>query len=195
MPSFKCQRTRTGAYAKPLEDFCLTWPMPWEYHFFEEHLLQPWLKLLLDRVADVRSACVKGMPKLLSVAGASWIQSDLLPQFTALYDDSPSYLTRITIIRCYSELCAKSIDDEKEVKVQDLHPQLLESIVTFMLKGLNDRVANVRMVSARGLQGILEQCEKEVRAGRIEPALRERMEGDEDDDCKYFVQLALDAST
>lgn len=169
--------------------------------FFEEHLLQPWLKLLLDRVADVRSACVNGMPKLLSVGGAAWIQSDLLPQFTALYDDSPSYLTRITIIRCYSELCVPPNGNDSsgngEIKgpSQDLHPLLLESIVTFMLKGLNDRVANVRMVSARGLQGIMEQCEKEVKKGRIEPALSERMKGDEDEDCKYFVQLALDACT
>lgn len=134
--------------------------------FFEEHLLQPWLKLLLDRVADVRSACVKGMPKLLSVAGAEWILSDLLPQFTALYDDSPSYLTRITIIRCYSELCANSSDDEKELQMDVLQPELLESIVTFILKGLLDRVANVRMVSARGLQGILEHCENDVRTDR-----------------------------
>lgn len=160
--------------------------------FFEEHLLQPWLKLLLDRVADVRSACVKGMPKLLSVAGAEWIQSDLLPQFTALYDDSPSYLTRITIIRCYSELCAKNSDGEKEIQTNVLQPELLESIVTFMLKGLLDRVANVRMVSARGLQGILEHCEKDVRTGRIQPALKSRIMGDPDEDCKYFAQLAMD---
>ena len=37
--------------------------------FFEEHLLEPWTKLLLDQVATVRSACMKGMPKLPCVAG------------------------------------------------------------------------------------------------------------------------------
>lgn len=46
-----------------------------------------------------------------------------------------------------------------------------------MLKGLNDRVANVRMVSARGIERIVERCEESVRAGMIEPALRERSEG------------------
>ena len=152
--------------------------------FFEEHLLQPWLILLLDCVANVCISCVKGMPKLSSVAGTTWIQSDLLPQFTALYDDSLSYLTRITIIWCYACLCETTCEDEKEIKVQDLHPQLLESIVTFILKGLNDKV---QMVSARGLQDILDQCKKEVRIGRIELALRERIEWDEDEDCKYFA--------
>lgn len=163
--------------------------------FFEENLLAPWLKLLFDRVADVRSACVKGMPKLLSVAGANWTQTELLPHYTRLYKDSPSYLNRITIIRCFAELCTKNHDEEQDLQVEDLQPQLLESVVTFMLKGLSDPVANVRMVSARGLQGILEQCEDEMRLGIIEPALQERMEGDDDEDCKFFAQLALDACT
>jgi len=180
--------------------------------FFEEHLLTPWLKLLFDRVADVRSACVRGMPKLLSVAGASWIESDLLPQYTRLYDESPSYLNRITIVRCYAELCGGSSSsssttikrkqnnnnssnngsstnnfddfDEEPIKVAIyMKPELLESVVEFMLKGLTDRVANVRMVSARGLTGILEQCEESMRIGMIEPALRDRIEGDDDEDC------------
>lgn len=185
--------------------------------FFEEHLLTPWLKLLFDRVADVRSACVRGMPRLLVVAGADWIGNDLLPQYARLFDESPSYLNRITIVRCHAALCGSDhdhnrtsrqrrdrgddldggpddVDDELVVRADEqLRPRLLETVIDFMLlKGLNDRVANVRMVSARGLRGVMDRCEDSVRLGTIEPALRDRLEGDEDEDCKYFVQLALE---
>lgn len=151
--------------------------------FFEDHLLEPWLKLLLDQVADVRTACVIGMPKLLSAAGAQWIQSEILPHYTKIYDESSSYLTRITILRCFSALS----------ECEDLPPALLEAVLNQMIKSLNDRVANVRMVTARGLANLMKQCEEAVLVGKIRPALSQRVMEDEDEDCKYFAQLALDA--
>lgn len=74
--------------------------------FFEDHLLDSWLKLLMDKVASVRLACVKGMPKLLSVAGPHWIQTELLIQYNRIYNESTSYLTRTTILRSYAALCS-----------------------------------------------------------------------------------------
>jgi serine/threonine-protein phosphatase 2A regulatory subunit A len=151
--------------------------------FFEDHLLEPWLKLLLDQVADVRSACVTGMPKLLSAAGAQWIQSEMLPHYTKIYDGSSSYLTRITILRCFSALS----------ECENLQANLLEAVLNQMIKSLNDRVANVRMVAARGLIELTKQCEEGVIVGKLRPALSQRVMEDEDEDCKYFAQLALDA--
>jgi len=150
--------------------------------FFEDHLLEPWLKLLLDQVADVRTACVTGMPKLLSAAGAQWIQSEILPHYIKIYDESTSYLTRITILRCVAALSA----------CENLHPLLLEGVVNQMIKSLNDRVANVRMVAARGLIPLTKQCEEALIVSKLRPALSQRVMEDEDEDCKFFAQLALD---
>lgn len=153
--------------------------------FFEDHLLEPWLKLLLDQVADVRTACVSGMPKLLSAAGAQWLQSEILPHYNKIYEESTSYLVRITILRCYAALAESD----------NLHPSLLEAVVDQILKCMNDRVANVRMVAARGLVGLTKQCEEAIIVGKVRPALSQRVMEDEDEDCKFFAQLALDGCT
>jgi len=150
--------------------------------YFEDNLLEPWLKLLLDQVANVRSACVMGMPKLLSVAGPQWIQSEILPRYNKIYDESTSYLTRITVLRCYAALA----------ECENLQPQLLDVVVNQMIKSLKDRVANVRMLAAMGLAKMMKSCEDAVVVGKVKPALNERILEDDDDDCKYFSQLALD---
>lgn len=155
--------------------------------FFEDHLLEPWLRLLLDQVADVRSSCVTGMPKLLSVAGAAWIQREVLPHYVRMYDDpASSYLTRITVLRSYAAL---AIDDAGG----NATPALLEEIIGRMLRALDDRVPNVRMVATRGLATASAFCEDAVLNSRIRPALNARVTDDEDEDCKYFAQVALDA--
>jgi len=152
--------------------------------FFEDHLLEPWLNMLLDKVSQVRNSCVQGMPKLLAVAGPHWIQNELLLQYKSIYDDSTSYLTRITVLRSYAALLCH------------MHPQLLEEVITQLLKGLKDKVANVRMISAKGIHQMYKQ-EKEVVSGvlmqtKIIPALTQCIKEEEDEDCRYFVQLALD---
>eukprot|EP00565_Helicotheca_tamesis_P001942 CAMPEP_0185726158 /NCGR_PEP_ID=MMETSP1171-20130828/2218_1 /TAXON_ID=374046 /ORGANISM="Helicotheca tamensis, Strain CCMP826" /LENGTH=589 /DNA_ID=CAMNT_0028394457 /DNA_START=3 /DNA_END=1772 /DNA_ORIENTATION=+ len=152
--------------------------------FFEDHLLDPWLKLLLDQVADVRSACVTGMPKLLSVSGEVWMIRQILPHYTRIYEESGTYLTRVTILRSYAALA-----EEKDC----VGESLLENILNLVLRGLDDPVANVRMVAARGLKNVCELCEASVIEGKLKPALTARITDDEDDDCKYFAQIALDA--
>jgi len=153
--------------------------------FFEEHLLEPWTKLLLDQVADVRSACVKGMPKLLSVAGAEWIERTILPLYVRIYEDSSSYLTRISVLRSYSNLVnAKT----------GMTPGLMEAIVMHLLKALEeDQVANVRIVAAKGLREIANSVEEGLLNAKILPALQTRTTEDEDVDCQFFAQSALEA--
>jgi len=153
--------------------------------FFEDHLLEPWLKLLLDQVADVRSACVDGMSKLLEVAGAAWMQREILPHYVRIYDEalSTSYLTRVTILRSYAALAVVDIAT----------PALLDDVVNQMLRGLDDRVANVRMVAARSLASISQLLESAILQTKVKPALVARVTDDEDDDCKFFAQTALDA--
>jgi|EP00970_Alexandrium_tamarense_P013827 serine/threonine-protein phosphatase 2A regulatory subunit A len=158
--------------------------------FFEDHLLEPWLKIMADQVADVRSACVDGMPKLLSVSGSEWIQEQILPHYMRMYEETTTYLTRITVLRSFAALAEKDGENEN-----NLSAPLMEQIVNILLKGLKDRVANVRLISARGL-GIVTisgQCDEAMMNGMVVPALTECVTTEEDIDCKYQCQLALES--
>lgn len=158
--------------------------------FFQDHLLDPWLKIMSDQVADVRSACVAGMPKLLSVSGSQWIQDEILPHYTRMYEESYSYLTRVTVLRSFAALSEKHGELEN-----NLSEDLMKQIVALMLKGLKDRVANVRMVAARGLGHVTisGQCDDATMSAQVVPALQECITSDADQDCKYQCQVALES--
>jgi serine/threonine-protein phosphatase 2A regulatory subunit A len=158
--------------------------------FFQDHLLEPWLKIMSDQVADVRTACVDGMPKLLSVCGSQWIQSEILPHYTQMYEESHSYLSRITVLRCFASLTEKHGENEQNVSAD-----LMNQIVTIMLKGLKDRVPNVRLIAARGLGYVTMsgQCDEAVMSSQVVPALSETIATEGDLDCKYQCQLALES--
>jgi len=130
------------------------------------------------------------MPKLLSVSGSQWVQTELLPHFTRMYEDSHSYLSRITVLRCFAALTEKHGELENNVGAE-----LMSQIVTVMLQGLKDRVANVRMIAARGLGyvTISGQCEDSLMNGKVVPALNECITTEGDQDCKYQCQLALES--
>jgi len=153
--------------------------------FFEEHLMELWLKLLLDQVAEVRFGCISGMSKLLSVAGPAWMQREILPHYLRIYEESSSYLTRITIIRSFAELV-------KDGGGAAYGHALLEDVLSLMLKGLRDKVANVRMVAAQGLATVASGDEA-IWSARVQPELMARVTEDDDEDCKFYAQVALDA--
>lgn len=154
--------------------------------FFKDRLLDLWLKLLLDQVNDVRTACVTGMPQLLRVAGAQWLQTEILPHYQRIYEESKqSYLTRITILRCYTTLASC-----EEAGRSD---SLLEAVLMIMINGLDDSVANVRIIAARGLGQMGEYCDQAMITAKVRPALESKATEDEDDDCRFFAQLALES--
>jgi len=158
--------------------------------FFQDHLLEPWLKIMSDQVFKVRQACVDGMPKLLSVSGPAWIQSEILPHFTTMYEESHSYLSRITVLRCFSALAVKHGEEELNI-----FPELMNQIVALCVKGLSDKVANVRMSAAVGLRliAISGQCDDSTMSSQVVPALTECINDELDMDCKYQCQLALES--
>ncbi|KAL3809359.1 hypothetical protein ACHAXA_002544 [Cyclostephanos tholiformis] len=157
--------------------------------FFQDHLLDPWLKIMSDQVADVRTACVDGMSKLLSVSGSQWIQSEILPHYIQMYEESHSYLARITVLRCFAALIEKYDKHGNNVSTE-----LMKQIVSIMLKGIKDRVPNVRLVAARGL-GLVSlsgHCDDITMNTQVVPVLSECMNTETDRDCKYQIQLALE---
>lgn len=168
--------------------------------FFTQVLLEPaWMPLLLDPVASVRQAIVQGMPLLVKVAGDEWILQNLLPQHVKIYQQSSaSYLIRVTLLQGFISAATTARGP--------LFPELLNIIVN---KGLTqDKVANVRMVSAKGLLQIAQSLQQQqanggdvmapdvmvaVLQGQVRPALQQKLASGEDDmDVRYACQMALD---
>jgi serine/threonine-protein phosphatase 2A regulatory subunit A len=162
--------------------------------FFANVLLEPaWLVLLLDPVACVRVACVSGMPVFVKVAGQEWMGQQILPQHVRIYNhaESGSYLIRITILQAHAETA----------KAAQLAPgsggTLWNDTVTQILRGLDDKVANVRMVAAQGLAKVMtaeDPAQEAIVQSQIIPALEKRMAEEEDIDCQGAYAEALEAA-
>lgn len=154
--------------------------------FFSQVLLEPaWMTLLLDPVASVRQSIVDGMPLLVKVAGDDWILQNLLPQHVKIYNQSSSsYLMRITLLQGFI------------LAATEAKGALLQEVVNLVVKGLTtDKVPNVRMVAAKGLQDLVESesfDDESVIQGQIRPALVQKLTQEDDVDVRYCCQAAID---
>jgi serine/threonine-protein phosphatase 2A regulatory subunit A len=162
--------------------------------FFANVLLEPaWLVLLLDPVASVRTACVAGMDVLVRVAGQEWMVQHILPQHVRIYNHAAtgSYLIRITILQTHAE-SAKACQELPDSAAGTLW----NDTVLQILRGLVDKVANVRMVAAQGLEKVVtadDPSQQAVVQAQIVPALENRLSEEEDEDCRQACTLALAA--
>jgi len=152
--------------------------------FFASVLTEPaWLALLLDPVACVRDAIVKGMPLLVKVAGEEWTLTQLLPQHVRIYNaNAHSYLIRITLLRAHIEMALGSQSTGA----------LWKDAILQILRGLVDKVPNVRMVAATGLARIVPEGDTALVQAQIRPALEKRMQEEDDYDCRQACALALE---
>ena len=163
--------------------------------FFANVLLEPaWLVLLLDPVASVRAACVSGMPVLVNAAGQDWMVQHILPQHIRIYNHaaSGSYLIRITILQAHAATASACESGNAAAG----GGTLWNDTVLQMLRGLVDRVANVRMVAAQGLAKVVtaeDPAQVAVVQAQILPALENRMAEEEDVDCRQACSDALEA--
>jgi len=163
--------------------------------FFATVLLEPaWLVLLLDPVASVRAACVLGMPVLVNAAGQDWMVQHILPQHVRIYNHaaSGSYLIRITILQAHAATASACETGNAAAG----GGTLWNDTVLQMLRGLVDRVANVRMVAAHGLAKVVtaeDPAQVAVIQAQILPALENRMAEEEDIDCRQACSDALTA--
>jgi serine/threonine-protein phosphatase 2A regulatory subunit A len=151
--------------------------------FFANVLLEPaWLTLLLDPVATVRNAIVRGMPLLVSATGEEWLTSKLIPEHVQIFNqNSSSYLIRMTIIQGHVEAAVALKDGP-----------LWNELMVLLLRGLNDRVPNVRMVAAQGLAQVMREGDSSVIEAKLRPALEKRLQEDHDEDCRRCISLALE---
>jgi serine/threonine-protein phosphatase 2A regulatory subunit A len=152
--------------------------------FFATVLLEPvWLTLLLDPVASVRHAVVHGSQLLVKVAGDEWVLSNLFPHHVRIYNaNNVSYLMRITILQAHIDMACQATSG-----------QLFHDVVTQILRGLADKVVNVRMVAAHGLgKIILAEGDAAVVTVQIRPALEKRVGEEVDYDCRQACVKALE---
>jgi len=159
--------------------------------FFTSVLLEPaWLVLLLDPVASVRLACVSGMSVLVRVSGQDWMVQNILPQHVKIYNHATtgSYLIRITILQTHAETA-------KACQEIGGDGTLWNDTVLQLLRGLIDKVANVRMVAAKGLAKVVTAEDPALAAivqAQIVPALEKRLSEEEDEDCREAQRLAVE---
>lgn len=154
--------------------------------FFSSVLLEPaWLALLWDNVAEVRGACISGLQQLVDVAGDDWIIQTLLPQHVKIFDHaSTSYLMRITILKGHTQIALRAKSGP-----------LFEQVLLELLRGVADRVPNVRMVGLQGIHEIAtcDGVDSEFLGGQIKAALEAAIKVEEDIDCIHFCELSLEA--
>ncbi|GKY98056.1 hypothetical protein MPSEU_000763600 [Mayamaea pseudoterrestris] len=151
--------------------------------WFQSMLLESvWMPLLLDPVASVRAAVVHGMQLLVKVSGDEWVLSSMLPQHISLYQQTNSYLIRNTIIMAHVEVACQCKSGE-----------LWQEAVLQITRALNDKVPNVRMVSAKGLgKVVMADGDADMIQAQVRPALEKRMAEEEDTDCRAACAWALE---
>lgn len=148
--------------------------------FFVSVLLEPaWLTLLLDSVASVRLAIMRGMALLVKVAGDDWTLQTLLPHHIRIYNQhASSYLIRNTLLQGHVEA------------LKQASGALQEELLRQVVRGLKDKVANVRMVTANCLIEILNQG---AVVTAVKPHLEEMAQNDADFDVRHSCQKALES--
>jgi serine/threonine-protein phosphatase 2A regulatory subunit A len=189
-------RVREGV-AKLLPHLCLARGV----EFFSSVLLEPaWLVLLLDPVACVRAACVSGMTVLVGTAGQEWVSQHVVPQHVRIYNHAAdnSYLVRITILRAHAATAVACSQGAGGGGSNSSGTTLWNDVVLQMLRGLNDKVPNVRMVAALGIGHIIgaanhvgDTQQQAVIQAQITPAMEKRLQEEEDMDCRAAYVLAL----
>ena len=101
---------------------------------FKSNIEGLFFNYLNDNVASVREVGIKSLPLLIQKFGVTWVISNLIPKLQSfLSTPKLSYLNRMCIIhsRC---VCNEFLDNKQN---SDL-------IVPVILKGLKDKIANVR---------------------------------------------------
>jgi hypothetical protein len=72
---------------------------------------------------------------------------------------------------------------------------LFFQVIDQLLRGIVDKVANVRMVTAEGFFAIVTngECDADVIASKVKPALEQALSNEEDTDCQAILSDCLQA--
>ena len=158
--------------------------------FFHTVLLESaWLTFLLDPVASVRQSIVSGMALLVRSVGPEYVSSTILPHLARIYhQNNNTYLIRTTILNAYIETALACPSGP-----------LWTEVMGHVLRGLGDKVPNVRRIVASGLGRIIHQAYQEHDENaaaflqtQVLPVLQKCAKEETDVDCIPACQYALD---
>jgi len=139
-------------------------------------LLDLWEESLSDLVAEVRTAAIDTLGKLIPVLGAKLVAEKMLPVLEALYNESPSYLLQVSVLRA----CVKLVNGDVAV------PAALK----LLLRGSENPVSNVKFTVAQCLEEsipFLQAAQQE----EARNALQRMVTEDPDADVQFFAECAL----
>lgn len=148
---------------------------------FKQNIEALFFNYINDNVSSVREVGIKSLGPLIQKFGTTWVTSSLLPKLQSfLATPKLSYLNRMCIIKSIG-VCATFLEPKQNA----------EFILPIMLKGLKDKIANVRFFTIR----LMEKNYKAFDSGaksKIEGTIKS-LQTDEDNDVKYFAIKFFDS--
>ena len=147
---------------------------------FKSSIENIFFNYLLDNVASVREVGIKNLDLLISKFGVNWIIGQLLPKLQNHFSTpKQSYLTRMCIIHSVA-ICAKYLEQKQNA----------DYIATIILKGLKDKVSNVKFYTVKLLQGTIQYFDSPSKE-KIRATVKELCK-DNDIDVKYYANQFLE---
>ena len=135
---------------------------------------------LTDNVASVREIGIKSLTLLIQKYGVAWVTSSLIPKLQShLATPKLSYLNRMCIIHSIC-VCSDFLDSKQNADL----------IVPVLLKGLKDKIANVRFYTIRLIEKSIKNYDSSSKS-KLEAAIK-ALVNDEDPDVKYFATKFLE---
>ena len=108
--------------------------------------------------------------------------NSVLPHHVRIYNQaSQNYLIRMTILQCHAKMGLSGGD-------------LMDEAASELIRALNDRVPNVRMTAAKGLQML---CTSDVATNdlvaKVRPALEQKISEELDADCRHEYEFCVES--
>lgn len=147
---------------------------------FKSSIENIFFNYLLDNVASVREVGVKNLELLISKFGVNWVIGQLLPKLQNHFSTpKQSYLTRMCIIHSVA-ICAKYLEQKQNA----------DYIAGIILKGLKDKVSNVKFYTVKLLQGTIQYFDSPSKE-KLRATVKELCK-DNDIDVKYYANQFLE---
>ena len=142
---------------------------------FEKNIEGLFFNYINDKVASVREIGIESLSGLIKQFGNKWIINSLIPKLqNQLNQKGINYLNRMCIIHSLM-ICAEFMD----------YKQNDEFIMPIIIKGLEDKIPNVRFYSIKLIKKIWKFFDENIKK-KLEVNIKALM-NDEDNDVKYFA--------
>ena len=142
---------------------------------FKNNIEGLFFNYLTDNVASVRDIGIKSLSSLISQFGVTWVTTGLIPKLQShLATPKISYLNRMCMIHSVC-ICAEYLDAKQNA----------EFIVPILLKGLKDKIPNVKFYTIKLIEKLFKYFDSSSK-NKMESSIKALI-SDEDPDVKYFA--------